>query len=167
MGPGSTATVTSRALLAPSRLPWAMVVGKRPPACCCGLGAASLAAAATGIVRRCPNAGFQPAEIAAADLHGAGLYWYQNPTWTKRTIDASARISTDIAVRDLNNDLKLDVVVVTYNGLAWYENMGSAWVPHSISNRVLHDSLHAGLVTDMSRKAPEPKRPLSELIKEH
>lgn len=68
---------------------------------------------------------------------GGGLVWYENPTWTKRTIDANRAISTDIEVGDIDRDGKPDVIAITKDGVIWYRNPD--WKPHVIDQVTLHD----------------------------
>ncbi|MFH1127140.1 MAG: VCBS repeat-containing protein, partial [archaeon] len=71
-----------------------------------------------------------------------GLYWYENPSWTKHTIDSSRDISTDIEVADINKDGQNDVVTIIRGGVGaiWYEKDGNSWIPHPIPpNVALHD----------------------------
>ena len=74
-----------------------------------------------------------------------GLYWYQNPTWTKRTISDSARIEEDMAIVDLDGDGRQDVVSITTGGVTWFENTGKGWTPHVIITGL---DLHDIVVTD-------------------
>lgn len=74
-----------------------------------------------------------------------GLYWYRNPGWGKATIDAGARIGTDIEVADLNRDGRADVVAIFLDGrrygVAWYQSLGAGrWQRHVIDAGLnLHD----------------------------
>lgn len=73
---------------------------------------------------------------------GIGLYWYENPSWTKHTINSSVRISTDVEVIDLNRDGRNDVITIERspsNAIFWYENTGSTWIAHYIANDIVHD----------------------------
>jgi hypothetical protein len=49
-------------------------------------------------------------DLIAGGHGGGGLVWYENPTWTKRTIASSGQFSTDHEVCDVNGDGKNDVV---------------------------------------------------------
>jgi len=63
--------------------------------------------------------------------------WYENPSWTRRTIAASGAFSTDHEVCDVDLDGDNDVVSLQKNSLYWYE--APSWIPHLISNTTLHD----------------------------
>ena len=68
-----------------------------------------------------------------------GLYWYRNPSWAKTTISSSARIEEDIAVADMNDDGRNDVVAIVLGGVSWFEN-AEGWPAHPIvTGRNLHD----------------------------
>ena len=77
-----------------------------------------------------------------------GLYWYQNPGWTKRAISATAKIEEDMAVIDLDKDGRRDVVAVanissngtTRRALTWFRNTGSGWEARDLVTGVdFHD----------------------------
>jgi hypothetical protein len=75
-------------------------------------------------------------DLIAGGRSGGGLVWYQNPSWTKRTIAASGAFSTDHEVCDVDLDGDNDVVSLQ-NTLLWYE--APTWVEHQISGVTLHD----------------------------
>ncbi len=75
-------------------------------------------------------------DLIAGGRNGGGLVWYQNPSWTKRTIAASGSFSTDHEVCDVDLDGDNDVVSLQ-NQLYWYE--APSWVAHQISGTGLHD----------------------------
>ena len=62
-----------------------------------------------------------------AGSNSGGLFWYQNPSWTKRTISSGARIEEDMEVADLDRDGRRDVVAVAAGGLTWFRNSGTGW----------------------------------------
>jgi len=65
------------------------------------------------------------------------LVWYENPTWTKRTITPDGN-GTDGEVHDMDGDGDIDIVSFTRSGdLRWYEN--PSWTIHPIGTTVLHD----------------------------
>ncbi len=71
-----------------------------------------------------------------------GLYWYQNPTWKKRTISPGARIEEDMEVIDLDGDGRKDVVSITTGGITWFKNTGGDgnWPAQKlVSGLDLHD----------------------------
>ena len=76
-------------------------------------------------------------DLIAGGNSGGGLVWYENPTWTKHTIDPGGGFSTDGEVADFDGDGDNDVVVLTDGDVRWYENPG--WQVHIIEERVLHD----------------------------
>lgn len=61
-------------------------------------------------------------DALAASSSGAGLFWYEYPSWTKHPIRASGSWTTDMQVADIDNDGDLDVVIPNGSGLQWYEN---------------------------------------------
>jgi len=75
-------------------------------------------------------------DLIAGGRSGGGLVWYENPSWTKRTIASGGQFSTDHEVCDVNGDGQNDVVSLQQS-LYWYE--GPTWVEHLIANEVLHD----------------------------
>ena len=82
--------------------------------------------------------------VGGHDEDGAGLYWYHNPDWKRRTISRNARIGTDIEVVDLNHDGRPDVVATsdTYGvpGISAFINTARGWVARRLVGGVrLHD----------------------------
>ncbi len=77
-----------------------------------------------------------------------GLYWYENPGWTKRTISASAKIEEDLAVADLDRDGRRDVIAVSAHGLTWFRNTASGWRQTVL---VGGPNLHDVVVADLDR----------------
>jgi hypothetical protein len=70
------------------------------------------------------------ADLVVGSVVG-GLYWYQNPGWTKRVISAGIRTQEDLEVIDLDKD-------GTHN-VAWYKNPGSGngtWARRAIESGV-------------------------------
>jgi hypothetical protein len=71
-----------------------------------------------------------------------GLYWYQNPGWTKRVISGGIRMQEDIEVVDLDKDGHMDVVAPTSNAITWFRNggNGASWSARTlVSGLDLHD----------------------------
>ena len=56
-----------------------------------------------------------------------GLYWYENPTWKRRTISDNVPIEEDMEIIDLDGDGRNDVVSVTTGGITWFKNTGRGW----------------------------------------
>ena len=75
-------------------------------------------------------------DLIAGGQNGGGLVWYENPSWTRRTIAASGAFSTDHEVCDVDRDGDNDVVSLG-DALHWYE--APSWVEHTISTATLHD----------------------------
>ena len=75
-------------------------------------------------------------DLIAAGRNGGGLVWYENPSWTRRTIDASGQFTTDHEVCDVDLDGDNDVITLQ-NTLYWYE--APTWIVHSIPSAELHD----------------------------
>ena len=68
-----------------------------------------------------------------------GLYWYQNPGWTKRRI-AGTQIQEDMDVVDLDRNGRRDIVAVVTGGITWFAQTGGSWSPRAIvRGRELHD----------------------------
>ena len=81
------------------------------------------------------------ADLLIGSIAG-GLYWYQNPGWTKRTISAGIKAEEDLEVVDLDKDGRQDVVAVTTNAVTWFENNGggTSWTAHTLDSGLdLHD----------------------------
>ncbi len=76
-------------------------------------------------------------DLVAGGNTSGGLVWYENPTWTKHTVDTGGGFSTDAEVVDVDSDGDNDLIVLTNDELRWYENPG--WEVHTIDTRVLHD----------------------------
>ena len=75
-------------------------------------------------------------DLIVGGRSGGGLVWYENPSWTKRTIASSGQFSTDHEVCDVDGDGLSDVVSLQ-NALYWYE--APTWVEHVIASDGLHD----------------------------
>lgn len=72
--------------------------------------------------------------------YDGGLYWYQNPSWAKRTINGSYRIEEDLEVVDLTRDGRKDVVAITTAGVVLFENGRSGWTARPlVRGPDLHD----------------------------
>ena len=86
---------------------------------------------------------------------GGPLVWYQNPSWTRRTLSTAtgpAGSSTGIAIADVDGNGSPDVVLA--NGI-WFANprpggdaVLDAWAPHLIDAAVAHDVALANLDDD-------------------
>ena len=75
-------------------------------------------------------------DLIAGGHEGGGLVWYQNPSWTKRTIAASGNFSTDHEVCDVDRDGDNDIVSLQ-SPVYWYE--APSWTEHFIVGNPLHD----------------------------
>ena len=71
------------------------------------------------------------------NIKNSELVWYENPGWDKHIVSTEYSIRTDIAVADINNDGKNDIVITTNIGLIWLKNPG--WEPVLINNKKFHD----------------------------
>ena len=81
------------------------------------------------------------ADLVVGSVLG-GLYWYQNPAWTKRVISANIKTQEDLEVIDLDRDGRRDVVAATTNAVTWFKNNGggTSWTGRAlITGRDLHD----------------------------
>lgn len=76
-------------------------------------------------------------DLLVGGWRGGGLVWYENPGWTKRSIDPANKISTDLEVADVDRDGKPDVVAVTGTGVVWYR--GRDWKPRPVATDTVHD----------------------------
>jgi hypothetical protein len=78
-------------------------------------------------------------DALAASSSGAGMYWYEYPSWTKHAIRASGSWTTDMQTADIDSDGDPDVVIPNSAGLQWYENPRPSgdprtdpWVEHLV-----------------------------------
>ena len=81
------------------------------------------------------------ADLVVGSVLG-GLYWYQNPAWTKRVISPSIKTQEDLEVVDLDRDGRRDVVAATTNAVTWFKNNGggTSWTGRAlVTGRDLHD----------------------------
>lgn len=98
--------------------------------------------------------------IAVGDIDGDGDLdvsnggrWYENPTWTERSIDPEIeQLNTRVRVADINQDGRMDVIVAPSEGgeldLAWYgtdDPLTGAWTKHIVASGVdRHHTLQIG-----------------------
>ncbi|MPY87490.1 MAG: hypothetical protein GEU99_06180 [Luteitalea sp.] len=67
-----------------------------------------------------------------------GMVWYENPTWTRHTIDGEHLFSTDVELADMDGDGLPDVIAIRADAnLVWYRN--PEWTAHVIGEGRLHD----------------------------
>ncbi|MGD9508292.1 MAG: FG-GAP repeat domain-containing protein [Geminicoccaceae bacterium] len=80
------------------------------------------------------------ADVVIGSYDG-GLYWYENPGWTKRTISRSYRIEEDMEIADLTHDGRKDVVAITTAGVVLFENGKKGWSARTLVKKGpdLHD----------------------------
>jgi hypothetical protein len=79
--------------------------------------------------------------LGAQGSSGAGLVWYETPTWQRREI-ARGEFTTDGKVVDLDQDGDGDIVIGEEKaGLTWFENSdnGSRWLRHQVGAGYVHD----------------------------
>jgi hypothetical protein len=76
-------------------------------------------------------------DLIAGGRNGGGLVWYENPSWTRRTIAAHGAFSTDHEVCDVDGDGQNDVVAIEGSSLRWYA--GPSWSVETIDSDTLHD----------------------------
>lgn len=65
------------------------------------------------------------------------LVWYASPDWRKATISTDQRIRTDVETGDIDGDGRIDVIVLTDDGLGWFRNPD--WQFTVINSDKLHD----------------------------
>lgn len=87
------------------------------------------------------------ADVVIGSRNG-GLFWYQNPGWTKRTISSGASIEEDIEVVDLDRDGRMDVVAVVRGGITLFANRGGSWGAQPLVRGL---NLHDVEVVDLDR----------------
>jgi hypothetical protein len=61
-------------------------------------------------------------DALAASSSGAGMHWYEYPSWTKHAIRDSGSWTTDMQTADIDDDGDPDVIIPNASGLQWYEN---------------------------------------------
>jgi hypothetical protein len=67
-----------------------------------------------------------------------GLYWYENPDWTKRTISSSVIVEEDMEIVDLDGDGRNDIVAVGYRSLNWFRNGDDGWTAVTLVSGTNH-----------------------------
>jgi hypothetical protein len=84
-------------------------------------------------------------DVVAGDDGGSyPLKWYENPSWTARTIDNRSVYSTDMELGDVDRDGDLDVIVPDYpaGSVLWFKNPrigGGSWQGNQIGLAGAHD----------------------------
>lgn len=87
------------------------------------------------------NDGFADIVIGGQEASGAGLVWYEYPTWQRHDV-ANGEFTTDGQVFDLDGDGDLDIVIGELEqGVLWYENRdrGGTWIKHVVGPGYAHD----------------------------
>lgn len=87
-------------------------------------------------------------DLVVGGYTGGGIVWYKNPGipaahWNKYLIDEGPGFTTDNEAADIDQDGKLDLVVLNTGFIAWYRNDGTPangkWARTLIEKRELHD----------------------------
>jgi hypothetical protein len=73
--------------------------------------------------------------VAASNSTGMVTMYLNNlGSWDKRTIAASGSNARSIKIADIDNNVRLDIVLGTSNGLVWWENVNWIyWTMHTIA----------------------------------
>jgi len=80
--------------------------------------------------------------ITASGHHSTGVYWFDNPGWSKHTIDGSLLNPECLGSHDLDNDNDFDIVTCTLDFDRWnqqvhnlyvFEHIGDIWEKHNIA----------------------------------
>lgn len=85
--------------------------------------------------------GFADAVVGGQEAKGAGLVWYEYPTWRRHDV-AKGEFTTDGQLFDLDRDGDLDIVIGDLDrGVLWYENRnhGGTWIKHVVAAGYTHD----------------------------
>jgi hypothetical protein len=93
--------------------------------------------------------GYSDIVVGGEHARGAGLVWYEYPTWLKHDI-AEGDFTTDGKTIDFDGDGDVDVVVGDVpRGLYWFEQTETAtWIGHKLHDGYVHDLVVADLDGD-------------------
>jgi hypothetical protein len=77
------------------------------------------------------------------------LVWYQNPGWQKHQISTDFKVRTDLAVGDINNDGRNDIVVLADERVIWLAN--PSWTATEIITSKEPARFHDVEISDLDR----------------
>ncbi|HEY8470943.1 MAG TPA: VCBS repeat-containing protein [Longimicrobiales bacterium] len=93
--------------------------------------------------------GYADIVVGGEHASGAGLVWYEYPTWARHAI-AAGDFTTDMEVADFDGDGDLDVVAGDMStGIVWVERAGDgSWKKNKLADGYAHDLAVADLDGD-------------------
>ena len=71
-------------------------------------------------------------DVVATAVDGNAVFWYENSSWIRHTIDGSLSGACDVYVADMDDDDTLDVIATGWyaDNVIWYE--APSWTKHFI-----------------------------------